>query len=67
MEIKIGDPNSVIDGKGYININLTGEPHPSPERSGRGAKLNINLRTMTDKNLERDICPKCLKTILANI
>ena len=63
-EIKENDPNTIVDGKGYMNILLTNEPHPSPETHGRKAILKIKLRSTTNKNLERDICPNCFEKCL---
>jgi len=65
-EITRGDANTIVDGKGYIFL-LTKEPHPTPETSRRDAMFSVKLRNRSDKNLERDICPKCLKHILRSI
>ena len=62
--IKENDPNTIVNGKGYINILLTDKPHPSSKIHRRNAILKIKLRDTADKNLERDICPNCLKKCL---
>ena len=63
-EIKEGDSNTIVNGKGYIHVLLINESHTSVGASGRKAMFKSKLRDTTDKNLERDICPICLKKCL---
>lgn len=66
-EIKESASNTIVNGKGYIHIRLIKKLHPALAVTGSAAMFYIKLRDMTDKNLERDICPECLKHIFANM
>ena len=52
-EIKEGKTNTLVGGKGLFDINFENEKYP--------AYLAVQLKTTTDKDLNRDICTKCLK------
>lgn len=50
-EIKEGDPNTMIDGKGQFDITLP---------DSKIAVLQFNLISGVGKNLERDACSQCI-------
>jgi len=57
-EIKEGNPNTIVDGKGNIKIPL------ESDHIQKTAVLLVKLKSMTDKNLTKDICNKCIAKFL---